>query len=530
MRKWPRRQSAPNFHWGSEGQLPLEGSRIVVCNWRDSTHPRAGGAELYTEQVARRLAAMGARVTYLTSRSPGARRREPAPWGEIVRLGGTLGTYPLVLAWLALHRNSIDGILDSQNGIPYFAPLAVGDRVPVVMLVHHVHQDQFDLYFPRPLNVLGRVLEKRGSQLVYGGRPICAVSPSTRAAVRRRLKLKGPIFLAPNGHEESRLVDAGERSEEPTIVSVGRLVPHKRVHLLVEAMPEILRHHPGARLEVVGDGEARPDLEARVATLEIGHAVTFHGRLDDHRRDALVARAWLTVNPSAGEGWGLSVIEAAAMGVPAVAFRVPGLEDSIRAGETGWLIEADESLAEAVSGALSALQEPEAAELWAKRCRHWASLFTWEAAAERISSVMISEAERIERRYDERRNYSDTATIVALPPEVARAAALRRLRDTDQVRVDEAAQRVELLLVGADEVDTTGALNRIGINPRDTYWSRVARYRDLLGWQSKWDYLRQAGHAGAEDHETDPAEMLLLDMVGVDEAASTTADRSPGDS
>lgn len=510
--------------------MPLEGSRIVVCNWRDSSHPRAGGAELYTEQVARCLAAMGARVTYLTSRSPGTRRREPAPWGEIIRLGGTLGTYPLVLAWLAWHRNSIDGILDSQNGIPYFAPLAVGDRVPVVMLMHHVHQDQFDLYFPRPLNVLGRVLEKRGSQLVYGGRPICAVSPSTRTAIRRRLRLKGPIFLAPNGLSSSLAAGPVPRSDQPTIVSVGRLVPHKRVHLLVEAMPQILRHHPAARLEIVGDGEARAELEARVSALDLDRSVTFHGRVDDHRRDAIVSRAWLTVNPSAGEGWGLSVIEAAAAGVPALAYRVPGLEDSIRAGETGWLIEPGEDLAEAVTAAVTAVQEPETAELWARRCRQWASMFTWEAAAERISSVMISEAERIERRYDERRGYSDTATIVALPPEVARAAALRRLRETDQVRVDESAQRVELLLAGADEVDTTGALTRIGINPRDTYWSRVARYRDLLGWQSKWEYLRRLGESPGDDTGADPTDLLLLDIVGVDEGASAAGDRSSGDS
>lgn len=483
----------------------LKSRRVVICNWRDSAHPRGGGAELYCEQVARQLARLGAHVTLLTSRPSGARRREKAPWGETVRLGRTFSTYPLALCWLALHRGRIDGVVDSENGIPYFSPLALGRKVPVVLLVHHVHQEQFASYFPAPLATVGKLLEKYAARWVYGHRPVCVVSPSTRAAVRRELGFRGPIFVAPNGLSgPSSSPGAGtpparKRTPRPSIVWVGRMVPHKRVELLVGAMPAILSVHPGTELHLVGDGECRAALEILAARLGVEDAVFFDGRLGDWERDRRVASSWLSVNPSAGEGWGLSVIEAAALGVPTVAFRVPGLEDSVRPGETGWLAAPDEPLAGGVSAALSDLADPDAAQLWADRCRSWSSKFSWRYAGESIAEVLSSESERIRHGYDDRRKVSDSATVVALPRDLATPDLVGRLRSTDQVRLDDPGDRVELLLPGADELDAACALKRLGIDPADAYWARVARYRDRLGWQPKSDYVAEHRKARAAE-------------------------------
>jgi glycosyltransferase involved in cell wall biosynthesis len=468
----------------------LRGKRIVICNWRDSAHPQAGGAEQYCEHIAEELAIVAADVTYLTARAKGTARREDRSWGQVIRLGGTLTTYPLVLAWLWIHRRSIDAVIDSQNGIPYFTPLGVGSKVPVALVIHHVHQEQFDHYFPRPLNLVGRFLEKQVSRWVYGPRPICVVSPSTRASVRRQLKFRGPIFIAPNGlHRDAGHSDVS-RSEHPTIVSVGRLVSHKRMELLLDALPDVVEAHPGTVVHIVGDGECRADLMDRSRRLGLDSSVRFHGRLTDAERDRLVGQAWLAVNPSSGEGWGLSVIEAAAFGVPTVAFQVPGLEDSVRPGETGWLVESGQALGEITRHALTVLSERTEAERWASRCHVWASAFTWSYTAERLFDVLTSEAERISRRYDERRTTTDSTTVVALPPGVVgERRVLERLRATDQVRMDLAAERVELLLAGADEHDVERALARLGIERHEWYWTRIARYRDHLGWQSKGQFL-----------------------------------------
>lgn len=486
------------------GPAQLRHRRIVITNWRDSAHPKSGGAEEFCERVAAELGRLGARVTLLTSRPKGTARRERTSWGEIVRVGGTLSTYPRALLWLAGHRRSIDGIVDSENGIPYFSPVATGRRMPVILLMHHVHQEQFKLYFPGPLSSVGRFLEKHVTAWVYGRRPICAVSPSTRTSIRRELKLGGPIFIAPNGLSRELGQVELRRAQKPRIVCVARMVPHKRVDRLIRALPAVAVKHPGVELHLIGEGESRPGLQQIALELGLGSSVVFHGRLSDADRDEIVCSSWLAVNPSAGEGWGLTIVEAAAFGVPAVAFRVPGLEDSICDGETGWLVDEGDDLASVITQALQTLSDSQTAERWAARCQSWAGSFSWHYAGERIAEYLESERERLRRRFEERRRHSDAASVVTVPSRLAPPEVICRLRSTDQVRMDASGEWTELLFPGADELDARGALTRLGIEPGETYWVRVARYRDHLGWQRKSDYA--ASHrdlsVGAGDERT----------------------------
>jgi hypothetical protein len=131
-------------------------ARIAVVNWRDPWHPAAGGAERYAWELARRFAAEGRRVQYVTSRTPGQSRRETAEGVTVVRLGGRFTVYPLVLAWMLTHRRSFDAVLDCQNGIPFFTPWVLPRGVPVLCVVHHVHDEQFGVHFPSWLARVGR--------------------------------------------------------------------------------------------------------------------------------------------------------------------------------------------------------------------------------------------------------------------------------------------------------------------------------------------------------------------------------------
>jgi glycosyltransferase involved in cell wall biosynthesis len=462
---------------------PLAGQQYVICNWRDSAHPRSGGAEVYCEQLARQLASLGAEVTFLTSRPAGTARIEHADFGQIIRLGGTFATYPLALAWLAWHRRNIDGVVDSENGIPYFAPLAVGRSTPVILLVHHVHQDQFSVYLPPVFRTVARWLERTGTAWVYGRRPICAVSPSTRAAIRRSLAVRGRVFVAPNG---VRLPDISQRSRSqrhaaPRIVCVGRLVRHKRVDVMVRLIPRLCEDFPDLTVDVVGEGPERSALERLSQDLGIESVLRFHGRVDDEARDRIVKSAWLSVTPSAGEGWALSVMEAAVLGVPSVAMSVPGLQDSIRHRATGWLCDAEECLALTIARALEILRDPDEAARWSARCEKWAVGFSWERAASLIRSVMSSENERLANRYEDRRRRNDATTVVRLTPNAASAEVISRLRRTDQLRAHEG--RIELLLANADEFDARVALSRIGLPPEKVSEIQIARPVDLLGWE-----------------------------------------------
>jgi glycosyltransferase involved in cell wall biosynthesis len=446
----------------SQGLTSITGRRILLLNWRDLLHPRAGGAEVYCQEVGARMAAAGADVTLFSSLFPGAPLAETSRGITVVRGGGTFGVYARAAQYLREHRHEYDAVIDFQNGIPFFAPLFVGPRTAVVCVIHHVHQEQFALHFPWPLSRVGQVLEGPVSRRVYQKRPLVAVSPSTRRDVRRRLRLRGPIHVVPNGLVEAVHTGLRPRAATPRIGVVSRLVSHKRFDLLVDAVPELRRRWPGLCVDIAGDGPERPALEERAARLGLQETVRFHGFVDAATRRRILLEAWLTVSPSQAEGWGLTMIEANAVGVPGVAFDVPGLRDSVVHGETGWLLPPERSLGEGLAEAVETLTDPVVAEEWSERCRTWAGHFSWDSTAERLAAIVAGEIDRARRLPRTRRVPSDLGVRVEahVGPDVAERLP-HDLRRSDQWTLR--SGRLALLLHGCDEVGAELALRRLGI-------------------------------------------------------------------
>ncbi|GAB2826066.1 glycosyltransferase family 4 protein [Actinoallomurus bryophytorum] len=360
--------------------------RIAVVNWRDPWHPAAGGAERYAWELARRFAAEGRRVHYVTSRAPGQARRETVEGVIVVRLGGRFTVYPLVLAWMLTRRRSFDAVLDCQNGIPFFTPWVLPRGVPVLCVVHHVHDEQFGVHFSSWLARVGRLLEGPVARRAYRRHACVAVSPSTVTAMRERLSWTGPVYVVPNGVTPPPAVPAGEGTG---LVCVSRLVPHKRIGKLFD-LAERLR----VPLRIVGRGPEEDALRAEVATRNLGDLVLLAGYLPEDDKTALVARARLHLSTSRGEGWGLSVTEAAALGVPTVAFDVDGLRDAVRDGVTGWLVPTWESFEDTVELALKELSDPHRREEMADACRDWAAQFDWARSADRMAALVDAAVRR----------------------------------------------------------------------------------------------------------------------------------------
>ena len=356
------------------------GPRVAVVNWRDPWHPAAGGAERYAWELARRFAADGRRVDYVTGRAPGQARRETVEGVRVVRLGGRFTVYPLVLAWMLVRRRSWDAVLDCQNGIPFFTPWVLPRRVPVFCVVHHVHDEQFGLHFPGWLARVGRFLEGPAARRAYRRHACVAVSPSTVTAMRERLGWTGPVYVVPNGVVPPG--PPGPSAEDAGLVCVSRLVPHKRLERLLD-VAERLR----TPVHIVGRGPEEGRLRERVAARGLGHLVFLHGYLSEEDKNALVARARLHLSTSRGEGWGLSVTEAAALGVPTVAYDVDGLRDAVRDGVTGWLVPAGEDAGDTVERALKELADPRRRREVAAACRDWAGRFDWAHSAARMAAL-----------------------------------------------------------------------------------------------------------------------------------------------
>ncbi len=387
----------------------LSGLRIAIANWRDPWHPDAGGAERYAWEIGRGLADRGARVVFLTARAPGQARRSRHDGITVARMGGRFTVYPRVLGWLLAHRRSFDAVLDCQNGIPFFTPCVLPRRVPVLCVVHHVHTDQFGVHFPRWMAQAGRLLEGPAARLAYRRHACVAVSPSTVTAMRERLRWTGDIYLIPNGAPQP----GPPRAPGPgrSVTWVGRLVAHKRAELLLPVAQRLAGS--GLTVDVVGRGPAEASLAAGAATLRL------HGYVSEVRKQELVAGSLLHLNTSQGEGWGLCVLEAAALGVPTVAFDVPGLRDAIWDGRTGWLVRDGETIEDVTERAVKELADPARRSEVAAACRRWASCLTWEQSTARMAELISSSV-----HYGTTRAISPGTWIVSHPTQEQDASVL----------------------------------------------------------------------------------------------------------
>ena len=360
----------------------LRGTRVAVVNWRDPWHPQAGGAERYAWEMARGLAARGAQVCFVTARAPGQSRRDRRDGIPVVRLGGRFTVYPRVLLWLAAHRRSFHIVLDCQNGIPFFTPLVLPRRVPVLCVMHHVHTAQFGVHFPAWMAWAGRLLEGPAARLAYRRQACVAVSPSTVAAMRDRLRWTGDIYLIPNGSPRVEPLTSTPR-EPARLVWVGRLVAHKRAELVLPVAER------GFGIDVIGRGPAGAVLAETIGSVPgLAEAVRLHGFLADRDKRDIVSGSLLHLNTSQGEGWGLCVLEAAALGVPTVAYDVEGLRDAVRDGETGWLVKDGEELADVVERAAKELADQARREQVAARCRDWAARLSWDRSTARMAELV----------------------------------------------------------------------------------------------------------------------------------------------
>ncbi|WP_433592161.1 glycosyltransferase family 4 protein [Nocardia sp. CA-145437] len=367
---------------------------LLLC-WRDTGHPQGGGSERYLEQVGAQLAARGVKVTLRTAGYPGAARRESVNGIEISRGGGRFTVYPRALAAIALGRVGLgplqglrpDAVIDTQNGIPFFARTVTA--APTVVLVHHGHREQW----PVAGKLVGRIgwwIESRLSPRVHRGDQYLTVSlPSAEELTA--LGVDAPrIAVVRNGAEPiPECVPAGDesaRTPHPSIVVLSRLVPHKQIEDAMAAVAGLRDSIPGLHLDVVGGGWWDENLRAHARELGIADAVTFHGHVDEDEKHRLLARAWVHVLPSRKEGWGLAVIEAAQHGVPTVGYRSSrGLTDSVVDGVTGLLVDDSAQLTAAVG---ELLRDSEARTVLGEKARARAREFSWEQTGNGVYEVL----------------------------------------------------------------------------------------------------------------------------------------------
>lgn len=307
--------------------------KILICNWRDMTHPAAGGAEVYTDEVIRRWSAQGHQVTHFSAAVEGQPDDELAGGIRFVRRGSRFSVYREAASWYTRHgRGRFDLVIDEANTRPFFAH-EWADDTSVVALFHQTAEEIWFHEVPWPAAVLGRyVLEPRWLRR-YRTVPTLTVSPSSQ----RALEDFGltDVEVVPEGLTLPDHLPRVAKETRPTVAFVGRLVSSKRPFDVLDAFERVRSNLPDAQLWMIGGGPLE-DAVRRAAP----RGVEVLGRVSQEEKYSRMARAHALLATSVREGWGLVVAEAAAVGTRTIGYDAPGLRDAVAAAE-GVLVPAD---------------------------------------------------------------------------------------------------------------------------------------------------------------------------------------------
>ncbi len=357
--------------------------RIVIFNWRCFRHSQAGGAELYLHKQAAVWADAGHEVTWLTSRPAGVARKEEAEGIQFVRCGGRLSLYICAAFEFLRHFRSTDVIIDVENGIPFFTQLYA--RVPVVLLIFHVHTDVWKREESWLMARLGSWLEQKVMPRVYRRNMIVTISESSSKMIKQLFPSKdAKIKIVYSGVAQDLV--PGKKADSPEIIYLGRLRRYKSIDVLLNAVSELADLSP--ILHLVGQGDDEQRLKDLAGSLGL-EKVIFHGHVDEDKKRELLQRSWVAVNPSSMEGWGITNIEANACGTPVVGADVPGIRDSICVGKSGFLVPYGD--VDALTLQLrNLIQDHDLRLALGSTAVDWAKNYSWEASASSFVEILES--------------------------------------------------------------------------------------------------------------------------------------------
>jgi glycogen(starch) synthase len=371
--------------------------RILMLAWEYPPH-HVGGLGRHVGHLSRALLERGAEVTVLTR----SHSSETRTWDDDGVRVFAVAPYclhpPDFVTWAAQFNVSLmEGaskelfsrdfdLIHAHDWIVAYAAKAIKEawRTPLVATIHATEFGrQGGLHNPMQTHI-----SETEWWLCYEACRVIVCSHYMRKEVGMVFGVpRDKVRVIPNGIDSSWFMVRRRKFPHPLIIFVGRLVIEKGPLALVDAMAEIARRFPMARLAFAGSGPMEGEIAARIAGRGLEGRVSLLGRLRDRELKDLYSRAWVAAFPSSYEPFGIVALEAMATGVPCVVGNTGGLREIVSGGETGLLVEPDNpaALAEAISQLIS---NPDRAEAMAGRAKRVAlAEYSWSDVAGKTVAV-----------------------------------------------------------------------------------------------------------------------------------------------
>ena len=356
--------------------------KILVFNWRCWLNPAAGGAEIFTKEVLTNWTTKGHKITLFTSQYPNSKPEETSNGVQIIRAGGKYSVYSKAKKYYKkiFSKQNYDVVIDEINTRPFQTPKFVNNNETIIALIHQLAREYWFYETRFPINYIGyHYLEKKWLKN-YTNIPTFTVSKSTKEDL---IELGfNKIFEVSEGLNFNPLNNIPTKEPYPVIVYSGRLKSPKRPNHAIEAFKLVKKKISNAQLWIIGEGPLKNKLEKNAI-----NDVKFFSNLSNQQRRKKIKKAWILINPSIREGWGLNVIEANALGTPCVAYNVKGLRDSIKHNQTGLLVESG-NISKLSQAIIKVINNKELRNNLGENALKYSRQFSWEKTANNFLDII----------------------------------------------------------------------------------------------------------------------------------------------
>lgn len=369
----------------------METLSILIMNWRDIRNPEAGGAEVFTHEVAKRFAEHGNEVSVFASEVPNCPREEMVDGVRIIRRGTALSVYRKGNEFLDNFGHDFDVIIEEVNTRPFFARPGRRSGASYLVVIHQLAREFWDAELPMPIAMIGRYLLEPVWLSRLRNEHVLVPSPSTRLDLSRLGFSRITEFRY--GLSNQPLEKPQEKKGPPTFLFLGRLKSTKLPGDAIKAFLCVKKVMKDARMLVIGQGPLLERLSARYAM----SGVEFLGARYGQEKLKFLRLAHLLLVPGIREGWGMVVTEANSMATPAIAYDVPGLRDSVQHQDTGILVRPGDYEAMA-SEAVSLLRDTRRYEYMRQRALEYSHGFAWEKTVRTLEEAIFDGRSRTSRQ------------------------------------------------------------------------------------------------------------------------------------
>ena len=347
--------------------------KILWLAHRDPFNPRAGGAERTIYEVCKRLAGNGHSVTLLTGGWRGCKHNEDMSGFKIFRYGKNIGPHLALPVFLLKYRYDII-VNDLGHAIPWFSSSVISKNN--IVFFHHLHARSLPGQVSPLIAKFIAAIEKLYFILYHNATFVTESSTSRSDLLRLGINIS-KIVMIPPGVDRTKFKPT-TKTDYPSIVYFGGMRKYKRPEESIHLLKNIIQKFKCLRLYIIGSGPEFESLTQLSHQMELQDCIDFKGRLSIEDLSNIVASSWLNIHASVTEGWGFSILEAAASGTPTVAFAVPGVVDTIENDLNGITVKDGDRNALADS-AIKILSNP---NKWWLSSIEVAKKYSWDRTAE----------------------------------------------------------------------------------------------------------------------------------------------------